>query len=254
MPLTEAQLERYSRNIKLKEFGVAGQEKLLSSRLLVIGAGGLGSPVILYLAAAGIGVLGIVDGDLVDASNLQRQILHTMSDIGRPKAASAKEKVNQLNPDVKVIAYPEKVTPESIERIIHDFDFILDCTDNLTAKLLINDACVLHGKPFSHGGVLGMSGRIMTYTPGHACMRCTFDIPQAAAAPTARELGILGAAAGTLGAMQAGEAIKYLTGCGKIMTDTLLHVDLTDCTFKKIPVKRDNKCPVCGKHPTIVNL
>lgn len=254
MSLTDAQRERYSRNILIKGLGEAGQKKLLSSRVLVIGAGGLGSPAILYLAAAGIGTLGVADGDRADVSNLQRQILHTMSDIGKLKAESAKEKIERLNSDVKVITYPERITAENIRAIIGDYDFVVECTDNSTSKFLINDACVLLNKPFSHCGVLGFSGRIMTYAPGHACVRCVFDEPMPGASPTSKDVGILGAVAGTLGAIQAGEAIKFVTGYGKPLTGTLLHVDLKDGIFKRITVKPDRKCPICGKNPTTFSL
>ncbi|MBN1318040.1 MAG: HesA/MoeB/ThiF family protein [Anaerolineales bacterium] len=251
MPLTKSQIDRYDRNIKLENFGKSGQEKLLNSRALVIGAGGLGSPAIYYLAAAGVGALGIADGDIVDASNLQRQILHTVSDIGKLKTASAKEKIERLNPDVKVAEYPQAVNRNNIEAIICDYDFILDCTDDLRSKFLINDACVLLKKPFCHCGVLGFSGRILTFVPGHACVRCAFEEPIRSATPTARDVGILGATVGTLGAMQAGEAIKYLSGSGKPFKDFVLHIDLLKGSNKRITVKRDKKCPVCGINPTI---
>lgn len=254
MPLTDTQRERYDRNIRIKGFGEAGQEKLLRSSVLVIGAGGLGSAAILYLAAAGVGTLGIADSDVVEAANLQRQVIHALPDIGTFKAESARRKVERLNADVRVVATVERVTPESIEQLIAGYDFIVECTDNITTKFLVNDACVLAGRSFCHCGVLGLSGRIMTYAPGHACVRCAFEEPLPAAAPTARDVGILGATAGALGAMQAAEAIKYLTGCGTPILDALLHVDLKNGTSTRIDVRPDRHCAVCGGHPTITRL
>jgi molybdopterin/thiamine biosynthesis adenylyltransferase len=246
MPLTDLQKARYSRNINLKRLGEAGQEKLLASRVLVIGAGGLGSSAILYLAAAGIGVLGIADGDTVEMSNLQRQILHSTPDIGKPKTESAREKVERLNPDVKVITYDEKLTTANISIIIEEYDFTIECTDSFPAKFLINDACVQKHKPFSHGGALAYRGQTMTYVPGYACLHCAFTPPPPGAAPTSEDIGILGAVAGVLGAIQAGEAIKYLISNGQLLTNTMLYYDVLNAEFKKIKVKRKTKCPVCG--------
>lgn len=246
MLLTDSQKERYSRNIKIKGFGEAGQIKLLSSSVLVIGAGGLGSSAILYLAAAGVGTLGIADGDIVDLSNLQRQILHTVSDIGKLKTVSAKEKIKRLNPDIKIITYPKNIIAENIGAIIRDYDFIIECSDNSTCKFLTNDTCVLLQKPFSYCGVLGFLGQIMTYAPGYACVRCVFEEPKHGASPSSGDVGILGAVAGTFGALQAGEAIKFLAGYGKPLTGAMLQLDLKDWTFKRKTVKRDKKCPVCG--------
>ena len=246
MPLTDLQRERYSRNITIKRLGEAGQEKLLASKVLVIGAGGLGSAAILYLAAAGIGTLGIADGDAVEISNLQRQMLYDTSAIGRPKTEPAKEKVERLNPDVKVIAYGEQITAGNISAIIADYDFIIECTDTFPAKFLINEACVQGHKPFSHAGALAFQGQTMTYVPGHACLRCVFDPPPSGTAPTGDDLGILGATAGVFGAIQAGEAIKYLVGDGTLLTDAVLYYNLLDAKFKKVKVKRKAKCPVCG--------
>jgi molybdopterin/thiamine biosynthesis adenylyltransferase len=252
MVLTDKQIERYERHVKIKPIGETGQQRLLSSRVLVIGAGGLGSPTILYLAAAGVGTLGIVDDDAVNLSNLQRQILYGTPDIGKLKTQSAKEKVERLNPDVKVVTYQEKISAANIEAVIAGYDFVVDRTDNLATKFLINDACVLGRKPFCYGGVLALHGQALTYTPGHACLRCALDVPvPLSAAPTSHELGILGAAAGVLGSILAAEAIKYLTGAGKLLTDTLLSFDLLEGQFRTTRVKRDPRCPVCGQFPTI---
>jgi molybdopterin/thiamine biosynthesis adenylyltransferase len=256
MVLTDMQLKRYERNVKIKPIGETGQLRLLDSRVLVIGAGGLGSPAILYLAAAGVGTLGIVDNDVVDLSNLQRQIIHGTPDIGRPKTESAREKVDRLNPDPKVVTYQQRSDADNISSMIAGYDYVLDCTDNLVSKFLINDACVLGKKPFSYGGVLALHGQALTYTPGHACLRCALDVPaHPNVLPTSRELGILGAAAGLLGSILAAEAIKYVTGAGKLLTDTLLEFDLLESRFRTTRVKRDPGCPLCGTFgPTIHTL
>jgi adenylyltransferase/sulfurtransferase len=252
--LNELQKERFDRNIRLKGLGEAGQAKLLNASVLVIGAGGLGSAAILYLAAAGIGTVGVADGDSVEISNLQRQILYDLSDIGKLKAVCAKEKIERINPELKVSTYPEKITAKNIEGILTGYDFILECTDDLASKFLINDACVLLSKPFCHAGVLGFSGRMMTFLPGHACMRCAFEDPRPASPPNSRQIGILGAAAGALGAMQAAEAIKFLTGCGRLLTDAVLHMDLADGSSNRLSVRRNKNCPACGNHPTKKSL
>lgn len=255
MVLTETQMKRYEKNIKIKQIGEPGQRRLLDSRVLVIGAGGLGSPAILYLAAVGVGTLGIIDSDVVDPSNLQRQIIHGTPDIGRPKTESAREKVERLNPEVKVVTCPQRLTANNISGIIADYDFVIDCTDNLVTKFLINDACVLGVKPFSYGGALALHGQALTYTPGHACLRCALDVPvPLGTAPTSREMGILGATAGVLGSILAAEAIKYVTGAGRLLTDTLLEFDLLESLFRTTRVKRDPQCPLCSKHPTIHTL
>ncbi|MBN2391479.1 MAG: HesA/MoeB/ThiF family protein [Anaerolineae bacterium] len=246
MPLTDRQRERYSRNITLRRLGEAGQEKLLASKVLVIGAGGLGSSAILYLAAAGIGTLGIADSDAVKLSNLQRQILYDTSDVGKSKIESAREKVVRLNSDVKVITYCEKLTAANIVAIIGEYDFVVECTDTFPAKFLINEICVQVRRPFSHGGVLAFRGQTMTYVPGHACLHCIFDPPPPGTAPTSEDAGILGAAAGIFGAIQAGEAIKYLAGTGKLLTDAVLYYDVLNAEFKKVKARRKAKCPVCG--------
>ncbi|MGC9394391.1 MAG: HesA/MoeB/ThiF family protein [Anaerolineae bacterium] len=246
MSLTDLQRERYGRNIIIKQLGEARQEKLLASKVLVIGAGGLGSAAILYLAAAGIGTLGIVDSDVVEISNLQRQILYDMPDIGRPKTESAKEKVERLNPDVRVIAYGDQMTAGNISAIIAEYDFVIECTDTFPAKFLINEACVRGCKPFSHAGVLAFQGQTMTYVPGHACLRCVYDPPPPGMAPTSDDLGILGATAGVFGAIQAAEAIKYLIGNDNLLTDAVLYYNLLDAKFKKVKAKSKAKCPVCG--------
>ena len=216
MALSSEQLERYSRHIILKEVGLKGQKKLLNAKVLIIGAGGLGSPAAMYLAAAGVGTIGIADADKVDLSNLQRQILHSTSDVGKPKVDSARETMEALNPDVHVIPHHLFVSAENIMELIEPYDFILDGTDNFAAKFLINDACVLAGKPFCHAGIIRFHGQLMTYVPGKGpCYRCVFKQPPPKdAVPTCREAGVIGAVAGIIGCMQALEAVKYRR-CGR---------------------------------------
>jgi adenylyltransferase/sulfurtransferase len=252
MGLTESQIERYSRQILLKDVGGSGQEKILSSKVLVIGTGGLGAPAALYLAASGVGTIGIVDGDNVDISNLQRQVIHFTNDIGKPKVESAREKMTAINPDVKVISYNERVFASNIAEIISGYDFIIDGTDNFPAKFLINDACVLNNKPFSHGGILRFDGQTMTYVPGNACYRCVFkEPPPKGAVPTCSEAGILGPVAGMLGTIQAAEALKYILGKGKLLTDRLLIFNAFEMNFRTVGIKKNPDCAVCGKNPTI---
>lgn len=255
MDFTEEQIERYSRHIILKDIGGVGQSKILKSKVLIIGAGGLGAPAALYLAAAGVGTLGIIDGDNVDLTNLQRQVIHFTKDIGKPKVESAREKINQLNPDVKVIAYQDIITSENALGIIKEYDFILDGTDNFTAKFLINDACVMAGIPYSHGGILRFDGQTMTYVPGSACYRCVFENPPPKnAVPTCSQAGVLGAVAGMLGTIQAAETIKYIIGKGNLLTNRLFIFNALDMEFRTVKLKRNPKCPVCGDNPTITKL
>lgn len=257
MAFTNEQLERYARHIILKEIGVKGQKKLLNGKVLIIGAGGLGAPAAMYLAAAGVGTIGIVDADEVDLSNLQRQIIHATADVGKPKVISAKETMEAMNPDVKVIALQEFVSSENILDLIADYDFILDGTDNFPAKFLINDACVMAKKPFSHAGIIRFKGQLMTYVPGQGpCYRCVFrDPPPKNAVPTCKEAGVVGAMGGVIGSLQAMEAIKYLTGVGELLTGKLLTYDALKMEFRtiKLPAHVEN-CPVCGEHPTITEL
>lgn len=257
MAFTNEQLERYSRHIILKEIGVKGQKKLLNARVLIIGAGGLGAPAALYLAAAGVGTIGIVDADKVDLSNLQRQIIHATSDVGKLKVESAKETMQNINPDVNVITYHEFVNSGNIADLIKDYDFILDGTDNFPAKFLINDACVMSHKPYSHAGIIRFKGQLMTIIPGESpCYRCVFkDMPPKDAVPTCRQAGVIGAVAGVIGSLQALEAVKYITGVGKLLTGSLLTFDALEMNFHKISLpKRNNNCAVCGDSPTITKL
>ncbi len=253
---TETQIERYSRHIILKEVGGKGQKKLLDGKVLIIGAGGLGSPAALYLAAAGVGVIGIADADVVDLSNLQRQVIHHTPDVGKPKVVSAREKMEAINPDVKVTTYQEWVHAENILDIIRDYDFVIDGTDNFAAKFLINDACVMAGKPYSHGGILHFIGQTMTVKPGESpCYRCIFPAPPPRdSIPTCSQAGVIGVLPGVIGSIQATEAVKFLIGVGELLTGRLLIYDAEGMEFRNVSMKRNPRCPLCGEHPTILEL
>ncbi len=248
MEFNDAQLERYSRHIILKDVGIEGQERISKAKILVIGAGGLGSPALLYLAAAGVGRLGIADGDTLDLSNLQRQIIHFTPDVGKSKVLSAKEKINQLNPDVEVIAHQEMLTAANITQTIKEYDFVIDGTDNFPTKFLVNDACVLAGVPYSHGGILRFDGQTITILPGEsACYRCIFlEPPPPKAVPTCSQAGVIGVIAGILGTLQANEAIKFVLGKGELLTDRLLTFDALNTKFREIKIKKNPSCGVCG--------
>ncbi|UFS69168.1 molybdopterin-synthase adenylyltransferase MoeB [Geomonas sp. RF6] len=256
MKLTEDQITRYSRHILLKEVGGKGQRKLLNGKVLIIGAGGLGAPIALYLAAAGVGQIGIADADEVDLSNLQRQVIHFTPDVGKAKVLSAKEKMLAINPDLNVKTYQEWVSAANIREMIEEYDFVIDGTDNFAAKFLINDACVLAGKPYSHGGILQFDGQTMTVKPGEsACYRCIFpDPPPKEAIPTCSQAGVIGVLPGVLGTLQATEAIKFLLGAGDLLTGRLLTYSALRMRFREIPVKKSAKCPICGDNPTITEL
>ena len=257
MAFTNEQLERYSRHIILKEIGAKGQKKLLNGKVLIIGAGGLGAPAALYLAAAGVGTIGIVDADVVDLSNLQRQVIHTTNDIGKRKVESARETMNAINPDVKVNAYHEFVASDNIMDLIKDYDFILDGTDNFPAKFLINDACVMAKKPLSHAGIIRFKGQLTTIIPGEGpCYRCIFkNPPPKDAVPTCKQAGVIGAMGGVIGSLQAMEAVKYLTGVGDLLVGYLMTYDALKMEFHKIKLPaRGEGCAVCSDHPTITEL
>lgn len=256
MALREDQLERYLRHLVLGEIGGKGQEKLLSSSVLIIGTGGLGSPAALYLAAAGIGRIGIADGDRVDASNLQRQVIHHTPDLGRLKVESASEKMRAINPDIGVEEFPFFLDHTNILELVARYDFILDCTDGFPIKFLINDACVLANKPFSHAGVLRWDGQTMTCLPWRsATYRCVFkNMPPPGAVPTCAQAGVLGAMAGTLGTLQATEAVKYLLGAGELLENRLLVYDSLRMRMRTINVKRDPRWAIGQPHPDIHEL
>lgn len=258
MSLSNQQLERYSRHIILKEVGGKGQARLLHAKVLVVGAGGLGAPAAMYLAAAGVGTIGLVDFDKVDLSNLQRQIIHATGDVGKPKVFSGQETINAMNPDVNVVTYQEWVSADNILDIIQDrdYDFIIDGTDNFPAKFLINDACVLSAKPFSHAGIIRFQGQTMTYLPGQGpCYRCVFrEPPPPDAVPTCSQAGVLGVMGGIIGTIQATEAMKYILGIGQLLNGYLLTYDALKLEFRKVKIPRRANCQVCGASPGITRL
>jgi adenylyltransferase/sulfurtransferase len=255
MELSNEQIERYSRHIILSDIGTEGQEKILNGKVLIVGAGGLGSPAALYLAAAGVGTIGLIDGDVVDRTNLQRQVIHFTPDLNKPKVISAKEKIELINPDVKVKIYPELLTVDNIMDIFCQYDFIIDGTDNFPTKFLINDACVFLNKPFSHGGILRFEGQTFTWTPGNFCYRCLFrKPPPPKSVPTCSQAGVLGSIAGMLGTIQATEAIKFLLKKGDLLTNRLLIFNALKMEFRTVKFKKDSDCPICGENPQIKKL
>jgi molybdopterin/thiamine biosynthesis adenylyltransferase/rhodanese-related sulfurtransferase len=252
--LTPAQRSRYARHLLIPEVGVAGQQRLLDARVLLIGAGGLGSPASLYLAAAGVGTLGIVDADVVDDSNLQRQIVHSTERLGEPKADSAKRTLQALNPDVQVEAYHERLTSENVERILADrWDVIVDGTDNFPTRYLVNDASVWHAIPVVHGSIYRFEGQVTVFHPGNGpCYRCLYPAPPPPElAPSCAEGGVLGVLPGIVGSLQASEALKLILGKGETLAGRLLLFDALYTTFDEVTIKRNPECPVCGDHPTI---
>ena len=256
MNLTESQIERYSRHIILPEVGGKGQEKLLAGKVLLVGAGGLGSPAGLYLAAAGVGTIGVIDADVVDLTNLQRQVIHFTADLGTPKVESAAAKMRAINPDVQVNTYMERLTAANALQILADYDFVVDGTDNFPSKFLVADACHFAGKPYSHAGILRFDGQVMTVKPGvSACYRCVFNAPPpAGAVPSCSQAGVLGVLAGVVGTLQATEAVKFLLDEGELLTDSLLVYNALKMSFRKVNLKRSESCPLCGENPTITEL
>jgi adenylyltransferase/sulfurtransferase len=250
---SEGQIERYSRHIILREVGGKGQSKLLESRVLIVGAGGLGSPVGLYLAAAGVGTIGLVDSDAVDLSNLQRQILHTTADLGRPKCLSARETMEGINPDVCVVPHQCRLDSANVLNVVADYDVVVDGADNFPTRYLVNDACVMQGKPLSHAGILRFEGHVTTIVPGRGpCYRCLYpEPPPPGLVPSCQEAGILGAVAGIVGSIQAAEVLKLILGIGDPLIGRLLVFDGLEMSFRSVEIPRDPGCPVCGDRPTI---
>ncbi len=256
MALTEAQIERYSRQILLTEVGGKGQQKLAAAKVFIVGAGGLGSPAAFYLAAAGVGTLAIADSDAVEIHNLQRQILHRTRDVGRPKVESAKETLEALNPDTRIVPVAERLTSKNALDHLRDYDVVLDGSDNFPTRYLINDACVLLRKPLVHGGIFRFDGQAFTILPGQGpCYRCLFaEPPPPGAVPSCQEAGIIGAVAGVIGMIQANEAIKYMLGKGELLVGRLLIFNALTTSFREVKIRRDLRCPVCGDAPTIHRL
>src|SRR2546426_4669880 len=239
----------------LPEVGEEGQAKLLQAKVFMVGAGGLGSPSAYYLAAAGVGTLGIIDNDVVDISNLQRQILHANDRVGTPKVESAKKTLEALNPDVKVIPYQAKLTSENIMEIIKDYDLVVDGCDNFPTRYLVNDACVLAGKPNVHGSIFQFEGQATVFYPGKGpCYRCLYpEPPPAEMAPSCAEAGVLGVLPGVIGSIQANEALKLLLGIGEPLIGRYLLYDALEESFREVRLRRDPRCPACGEHPTITS-
>ena len=256
MEFNDEQIQRYSRHIILDTVGVEGQQKISEGKVLVIGAGGLGSPVLFYLAAAGVGTLGIADGDVVDLTNLQRQIIHFTGDVDKPKVESARDKIERLNPDVTVVIHQGLVDSSNILEMINEYDIVVDGTDNFPSKFLINDACVIAKKPFSHAGILRFDGQMMTVVPGEsACFRCVVpEPPPPDLVPSCSQAGVLGVVAGVIGTLQATEILKYIIGVGELLTNRLLIVDAMDMVFREVEINKRPDCPVCGEEPQITTL
>jgi len=248
MTLTEAQSNRYKRNIMLPDVGIKGQEKLLASKVLLVGAGGLGSPASLYLTAAGVGTLGLMDGDSVDITNLQRQILYKTKDIGYGKADTATQYLKALNPNVTINTYSERLTTTNAQEIIATYDFVLDCTDNYASKFLITDACHLANTPYSHAGISQFTGQLMTVLPGEtACFRCLFqEPPPEDLVPPPSATGVMGVLPGVIGSLQATEALKFLLGIGDSLTNTLMTYDALTMNIRKMKLNRNPLCSLCG--------
>lgn len=259
MTLTDTQIERYARHIVLPEVGGNGQRKIMESKVLVVGAGGLGSPTVMYLAAAGVGTIGVVDDDVVDISNLQRQILHTTARLGMHKVDSAHQAVRELNPDVTFVPHSERLSANNVLRLISDYDLILDGSDNFSTRFLLNDASYFSSKTLVSGAILGFEGQVATYKPylsgGNPCYRCIFPAPPPAGLiPSCAEGGVFGALAGVVGSTQSLEALKELLEIGTSLSGHLLIYDGLDTNWRKVKVRPDPNCPLCGMEPTILDL
>jgi len=255
LSFTEEQIRRYSRHIILPEVGGMGQRKLLNSKVLLIGAGGLGSPAALYLAAAGVGTLGIIDFDVVDLSNLQRQILHHVHDVGRPKVQSAVETIADLNPDVKVVPYNQALTSQNVKPIFAEYDVILNGCDNFPTRYLANDACVFLNKPMVDGSIFKFEGQVTVFVPGKGCYRCLYPAPPPPGlVPSCQEAGVFGVLCGVVASIQGIETIKLLLGLGEPLVGRLMFFDALGMEFRQVKIRRDPTCPVCGDTPSITDL
>jgi molybdopterin/thiamine biosynthesis adenylyltransferase len=257
MRFSEEQIERYSRQMILPGVGGRGQRKLAEAKVFMMGAGGLGSPAALYLAAAGVGTIGLADSDRVELNNLQRQILHRTADVGLPKVESGKRTLAALNPEVDVKTYHERITAANIRRIVREYDLVLDGSDNFPTRFLVNDTCFLEKKTLISGAILRFDGQLSTYKPhaGGPCYRCLFpEPPPSGAVPSCQEAGILGAVAGLIGLMQANEALKEILGIGQSMAGRFLLFNALNLSFHEVQIARNPKCPLCGPEPAIHDL
>lgn len=254
--LSKEELERYSRNILLPEMGVEGQRRLARSHVFVVGCGGLGSPVLLYLAAAGVGQLSFIDRDCVEISNLQRQVLFTTADVGKPKAYCAAERLRALNPHVHLLPYVDALRPENISEYLSDCDVVVETSDNFPTKFLVNDAAVLFSKPAVMAGILRFEGQLMSVAPGKsACYRCLFRAPPPTdSVPSCSEAGVLGTVAGIIGALQAAEVLKIISGHGQPLYNQLLRADLQTSSFRNVTIPRRSDCEVCGDKADITSI
>jgi adenylyltransferase/sulfurtransferase len=254
--LTPTEVRRYSRHLIIPDVAMAGQKRLKNSRVLCVGAGGLGSPALMYLAAAGVGTLGIVDFDVVDESNLQRQVIHGQSDVGRSKAVSAKESVAEINPLVQVVVHEERLDSSNVMEIFSGYDLIVDGTDNFATRYLVNDACVLLGKPYVWGSIYRFDGQASVFWAEHGpCYRCLYpEPPPPGMVPSCAEGGVLGVLCASIGSIQVNEAIKVITGIGEPLVGRLMIYDALEMTYRSVKVRKDPECAVCGKNPTVTEL
>ena len=254
-PLTPYEVQRYSRHIIMPQVGSVGQRKLIDAKALIVGAGGLGSPIAIYLTLAGVGTIGIVDFDTVDVTNLQRQVLHYDSDIGKPKVKSAVETLNAYNPATKVITHEEPLTSENAMDIIGQYDVVINGADNFPARYLVNDAAYLSGKPLVDGSILLFDGMATVFIPGSGCYRCLFPTPPPPGeVPSCAEAGVLGMLPGMVGTIQATETVKLILGIGESLSGRLLLIDALDMDFRAVKLRRSPDCPLCGDDPTVTEL
>ncbi|MFZ5852244.1 MAG: adenylyltransferase/sulfurtransferase MoeZ [Actinomycetota bacterium] len=255
-PLTVEEVRRYSRHLIIPDVGMVGQQRLTNAKVLVVGAGGLGAPALMYLAAAGVGTLGIVDYDVVDESNLQRQVIHGQGDVGRPKAQSARDRVLEINPHVEVVLHEERLDSGNALRIFEPYDLIVDGTDNFATRYLVNDACVLLGKPYVWGSIYRFDGQASVFWAEHGpCYRCLYpEPPPPGMVPSCAEGGVLGVLCASIGSIQVTEAIKVLNGIGEPLVGRLMVYDALEMSYRTVRVRKDPECPVCGKNPTITEL
>jgi len=255
MVLTPDQVNRYSRHIIMGDVGSKGQRNLLGAKALIVGAGGLGSPSAIYLALAGVGTIGIVDFDVVEISNLQRQILHHTSDIGRPKLDSARDNIISYNPDTNVVLHEVRLESDNAREIISQYDLVINGADNFATRYLVNDACYLEGKPLVDGSILIFDGQATLFLPGQGCYRCLFpEPPPPGLVPNCAEAGVLGALTGLVGSIQATEALKLILGIGESLVSRLLLIDALSMSFREVRLKRNPSCPLCGDNPTVTEL